>query len=143
MSKTNLAFTNYFLAFYHVPLETLTLGITAIYVKWHFSVKTKWFNFLSRENFLSNHNSWFFFLIQLLKLDGRTCLKKIMDFIETTVILNLLAISGFFGKYQLRFSSEDHAIPTFVLLFILNTLAAILALMRWKFRIYLYICCLL
>ena len=37
-------------------LETLTLGITAIYVKWHFSVKTKWVNFLSRENFLSNHN---------------------------------------------------------------------------------------
>ena len=142
MSKTNLVFTNYLLAFYHVPLETLTLGITAIYVKWHFSGKTKWVNFLSRENFLSNHNSWFFFLIQLLKLDWRTRLKKIMDFIETTVILNLLAILGIFGNWTLELSMEAQAIPAFVLLFILNPLAAILVLMRWKFRIYLYICCL-
>ena len=120
-------------------------GMTAIYIKWHFSVKTKWVNFLARENFLSNHNSWFFFLIQSLKLGGKTPKLKKMDLIETTVILNVLAILGIlsiFGQWEMELSMAQ-GIPAFVLLlslevlFILNPLAAILVLMRWKFQIYL------
>jgi hypothetical protein len=53
-----------------------------------------------------------------------------MDFIETTVILNVLAILGIFGNNQLELSMEAQAILAFVLLFILNPLAIILVLMR-------------
>ena len=60
-----------------------------------------------------------------------------MDLIETTVILNLLAILGIFGQWEMEFSMEAQVIPAAVLLFILNPLAAILVLMRWKFQIYL------
>ena len=75
-----------------------------------------------------------------------------MDLITTTLFLNLLAILGIFGQWKLEFSSGPQAIPAFglrplfifgqwvssgapaipafVLLFILNPLAAILAAMR-------------
>ena len=53
-----------------------------------------------------------------------------MDFTEIMVILNVLAILGIFGNYQLELSMEAQAIPAFVLLFILNPLAAILVFMR-------------
>ena len=61
-----------------------------------------------------------------------------MDLIETTVILNVLAILGIlsiFGQCEMELSMAQ-GIPAFVLLlslevlFILNPLAAILVLMR-------------
>ena len=73
-----------------------------------------------------------------------------MDVIKTTVILNVLAILGMFGSWKLELSSEAPVVidaqaipwpadltltltpdlPAFVLMFILNPLAAILVLMR-------------